>query len=95
MSSELLESILKGVLKEQQVVKIRVEKRKGNRDVTVITGLDFKDPEMRKMLSELKSILACGGTIKDDHMELQGDHRQRVKEYLIQKGYSESNIIVE
>lgn len=95
MSAELLESILKGVFKEQQVIKIRVEKRKGNRDVTVVTGLDFKDPDSKRMLSELKSLLACGGTIKDDHMELQGDHRQRVREYLIQKGYAESNIIVE
>lgn len=95
MSAELLESILKGVFREQQVIKIRVEKRRGNRDVTVITGLDFRDPELKKMLSELKSLLACGGTIKDDHMELQGDHRHRVKEYLVQRGYAESNIIVE
>ncbi|MCC6039484.1 MAG: stress response translation initiation inhibitor YciH [Thermofilaceae archaeon] len=95
MSAELLDSLIKGVFKEQQTIKIRVEKRKGNRDVTVITGLDPKDPELRKMLSELKSMLACGGTIKEDHVELQGDHRYKVKEFLIRKGYSEGNIIVE
>ena len=95
MSAELLDSLIKGVFKEQQTIKIRVEKRKGNRDVTVITGLDPKDPELRKMLSELKSMLACGGTIKEDHVELQGDHRDKDKELLIRKGYSEGNIIVE
>jgi len=95
MSAEILDSILKGVFKEQQVIKIRVEKRKGHREVTVITGLDTKDPDLRKMVSELKSLLACGGTIKDDHVELQGDHRHRVKEFLIARGFAESNIIVE
>ncbi|QOJ78117.1 stress response translation initiation inhibitor YciH [Infirmifilum lucidum] len=95
MSVEILDSILKGVFKEQQVIKIRVEKRKGHRDVTIITGFDTKDPELRKIVSELKSKLACGGTIKDDHVELQGDHRHKVKEFLIAKGFSESNILVE
>jgi len=95
MSAEILDNILKGVFKEQQVIKIRVEKRKGHREVTVITGLDTKDPDLRKMVSELKSMLACGGTIKDDHVELQGDHRHRVKEFLISRGFAESNIIVE
>ncbi|MGC9108523.1 MAG: stress response translation initiation inhibitor YciH, partial [Infirmifilum sp.] len=61
----------------------------------IITGLDTKDPELRKMVSELKSKLACGGTIKDDHVELQGDHRDKVKEYLIAHGFPESNILVE
>ncbi|UNQ72586.1 stress response translation initiation inhibitor YciH [Infirmifilum sp. NZ] len=95
MSAEILDNILKGVFKEQQVIKIRVEKRKGHREVTVITGLDTKDPDLRKMVSELKSLLACGGTIKDDHVELQGDHRHKVKEFLIARGFAESNIIVE
>jgi len=95
MSAEILDNILKGVFKEQQVIKIRVEKRKGHREVTVITGLDTKDPDLHKMVSELKSLLACGGTIKDDHVELQGDHRHRVKEFLIARGFAESNIIVE
>jgi len=95
MSAEILDNILKGVFKEQQVIKIRVEKRKGHREVTVITGLDTKDPDLRKMVSELKSLLACGGTIKDDHVELQGDHRHKVKEFLIARGFAEGNIIVE
>ncbi|MHB9302956.1 stress response translation initiation inhibitor YciH [Thermofilum pendens] len=95
MSAELLDNILKGVFKEQQLIKIRVEKRKGHRDVTIITGLDVKDPELRRMVSEMKAKFACGGTIKDDHVELQGDHRYKVKEFLVLNGFPESNIVVE
>lgn len=95
MSAELLDNILKGVFKEQQVIKIRVEKRKGHREVTIIQGLDLKDPNLKKLVSEMKAKFACGGTIKDDHVELQGEHRYKVKEFLVANGFPESNIIVE
>jgi hypothetical protein len=36
--------------------------------------------------------LACGGTVKGSSIELQGNHRERVKELLTEKGYSVENI---
>ena len=47
------------------------------------------------MVSALKSRLACGGTVKEGRIELQGDHRSRVKEILIELGFPEENIEVE
>jgi translation initiation factor 1 len=40
----------------------------------------------------MKSKLACGGTVKGNSIELQGNHRDRVKELLSLKGYSIENI---
>ncbi|RLE99123.1 MAG: stress response translation initiation inhibitor YciH [Thermoprotei archaeon] len=94
--SDILENIFKDVFKEQEVIKIRVEKRRGRRrQVTIIEGIDEKLFDHRELVSKLKSKLACGGTAKNGRIELQGDHRYRVRELLIEMGFSPSNIIVE
>lgn len=80
--------------KEEQFVKIKVEKRRYGKEVTIIEGLSGSDTELKKIASELKSKLAAGGTVKNGKIELQGDHRDRVKELLIKMGYQESNIVI-
>lgn len=80
--------------KEEQFVKIKLEKRRYGKEVTIIEGLVGSDHELKKLASELKSKLAAGGTVKNGRIEIQGDHRDKVKELLIKLGYPESNIIV-
>ncbi len=79
---------------EQQVVKIKVEKRKFGKEVTIIEGLDQTVFDLWKVASHLKSKLATGGTVKDGHVELQGDHRAKVRNILINDfGVPSENII--
>ncbi len=80
--------------KEEQYIKIKLEVRKFGKEVTVIEGVSNDPAELKKVASELKSKLAAGGTVKDGRIEIQGDHRERVKELLIKMGYPESNILV-
>ena len=93
--SEILEGIFKDVFKEQEVIKIRTERRRGRKEVTIIEGIDEKLFDLKGIVSDLKRKLACGGTAKDGRIELQGDHRYRVRELLIEMGFSASNIIVD
>ena len=79
---------------EQQVIKIKLEKRRYGREVTIIDGLNEKEINLKKLASELKSKLATGGTYKNGRIELQGDHRHRVKEILVRMGFPEENIII-
>jgi len=88
-----VEDILENLDKEQKRIKIRFEKRKFGKGVTVIEGLS-EDVGL-EITKELKTKLACGGTYKDGNIELQGDHRNTVKQYLLSLGYLEDNIIVE
>ncbi len=70
---------------EEQLVKIRLEKRKFGKEVTVIEGIDPSTYDLRKIASALKSKLATGGTVKDNHIEIQGDQRQKVKNILTEE----------
>ncbi|MCK5184269.1 MAG: stress response translation initiation inhibitor YciH, partial [Candidatus Heimdallarchaeota archaeon] len=38
---------------------------------------------------------ACGGTAKDGVIELQGDHRHRIKDLLLKEGYDSTNIDIQ
>jgi len=79
---------------EEQVIKIRLERRRFGREVTIIEGIDEKAFNLRELASKLKSRLATGGTAKNGRIELQGDHRHRVKELLVEMGFPEENITI-
>jgi translation initiation factor 1 len=84
------------ISKEQQRIKVRLETRKFGRAVTIIDGIDDKDTDMGRLAQKMKSFCACGGTAKNGQIILQGDHRDRVAEYLMhQMGYPQENVEVQ
>jgi translation initiation factor 1 len=78
--------------KEQQRIRIRLETRKFGRPTTIIDGLDDKTSNLQNMAQKLKGYCACGGTHKNGQIMLQGDHRDRVREFLLKIGYPQENI---
>jgi len=78
------------ISKAGQEIKIESVKRKYGKVITLVSG--FKDIDIKKILKELKQSLACGGTIKNGIIELQGDHKNRVKPILIKLGFPEDSI---
>lgn len=79
---------------EQQLIKIKLEKRKFGKEVTIIEGLDPSVFNLREVASKLKSKLATGGTVKNNHIELQGNHRHKVRQILVNElGIPPENII--
>jgi translation initiation factor 1 len=81
--------------KEQQRIRIRLESRKWGKKYTVIDGIDSKDVKLNKLAATLKNKCACGGTAKNEQILLQGDHREIVKEVLVDMGFSTANIEVQ
>ncbi len=76
--------------REGQKIRVRADKRRYGKYVTVIEG--FENVDVSKVAKELKTRMACGGTSKKDVIELQGNHVNRVKEALTNMGFSEEMI---
>lgn len=79
------------IVKEAQKIKIRVLTRRFNKLVTVVSGFD-KNTDVKELGKRFKKKLACGGTVKENEIELQGGHKERTKELLMQEGYKEELI---
>tara|TARA_Y100000310_G_C20217928_1_gene594386 strand:+ start:160 stop:468 length:309 start_codon:yes stop_codon:yes gene_type:complete len=82
------------IAKENQQIIVKVEKRKFGKRYTLIEGIDGKEIDMKELTKKLKNKLACGGTIKEGIIELQGDHKQKAKEILIQSGFASETIMI-
>ena len=75
-------------LPDDGVVRLfRDRSQRGGKVVTVIRGLRERGPALERMAGELKRLCGAGGTIKDGGIEIQGDHRERVAEWLRARDY--------
>lgn len=70
------------------VAKLRMEKAgRGGKIVTVVFGLPNNAAFLKDLAKDLKKACGTGGTVTDDGVELQGDLRDRVREFLVAKGF--------
>ena len=67
--------------KNQHQLVFTYEKRKG-KPVTLVGRFYISDKEKKEVLKLLKKKLACGGAIKDEWIELQGDVKEKIKTVL-------------
>ena len=79
----------------KQFVDIRVQQRSGRKTLTTIQGLP-KQLDPKRVLKVFKKEFACNGTIVDDEemgeiIQLQGDHRQKVGQILIEEGIAKKD----
>ena len=67
------------------IIRIRREsKKRAGRVVCVVEGLPPE--QIKTTCKELKSKCGTGGTVKDGLVEIQGDHRDQIRELLESKG---------
>ncbi|MGR6830809.1 stress response translation initiation inhibitor YciH [Aliivibrio wodanis] len=71
------------------IVRIQREtKGRKGKGVCVITGLDMGDAQLKLLAAQLKKVCGCGGAIKDGDIEIQGDNREKIKEFLTKQGHT-------
>lgn len=75
------------IARESQQIRITVDKRRYGKLMTIVDGINPADIDLDKLVKELKARCACGGTLKDGRVELQGEHRRRVAEVLKEMGF--------
>ncbi|MDN2658823.1 translation initiation factor Sui1 [Neptunomonas sp. CHC150] len=71
------------------IVRIRRETsgRKG-KGVTTITGVPVAEAQLKKLTKQLKQQCGTGGSLKDGVIEIQGDHREKIKGLLETQGFT-------
>jgi translation initiation factor 1 len=74
--------------KETQRVKIMTARRRFGKWMTIIEGIDDPNISLRELSKKLKAMCACGGTVKNGRIELQGNQKDKTKEMLEKMGYS-------
>ncbi len=79
------------IAKEKEKIRVFTEKKRYGKSITVIQGLS-RDVDAKKILKELKTRLACGGTLKGREIELQGDHKSKAADILAKLGFSKDQI---
>jgi translation initiation factor 1 len=76
------------IAREQQQIKIYTDTRRYGKVVTVVEGFNSADIDLVELARKLKNKCAAGGTSKDGRIELQGDHKKKVKETLTEMGFT-------
>jgi translation initiation factor 1 len=80
------------IAKESQKILVYIERKKFNKYYTIVEGIDEKEIDLKDLAKKLKSELACGGTIKNGKIELQGEHKQKTKKILVEYGFAPSSV---
>ncbi|MFM8841075.1 MAG: translation initiation factor [bacterium] len=62
----------------QQRIDIRLDKKsRGGKMVTVLSGFQSNPKELDTLCQTFKKLCGTGGTVRDNLIEIQGDHRKK------------------
>ncbi|MEK6858861.1 MAG: stress response translation initiation inhibitor YciH [Nanoarchaeota archaeon] len=77
--------------KSEQKITVSTVSRRYGKIITLVSGFD-KTIDLKQTARSLKESLACGGTVKDGVIELQGNHQKQVRQTLVKLGFSPDSI---
>jgi translation initiation factor 1 len=76
------------IVPSQIDLKIQLEKNKrGGKTVSVIMPLPYNPQYFQKLTKDLKKLCGTGGAYKESSIEIQGDHREKLKAHLEKMGF--------
>ena len=82
--------VCEDIARTEQRIQVQTEKKKFGKLVTLISG--FQGVDLKTIAKGLKQELACGGTVKGNAVELQGDHTKQAKKALAKLGFPEDTV---
>ncbi len=83
------------IAKESQKIKVYTMKRKFGKLYTIIEGINDKDIDIKEVTKKLKSQFACGGTFREEKIELQGNHKSNIRDALVKLGFAPETVEIQ
>ncbi len=81
------------LLAADQLLRVILEtKHRAGKTVTIVYGFEGANADLEALGKSLKNYCGTGGSVKDGEIIIQGDHRQKVFQYLKQKGYNKAKL---
>jgi translation initiation factor 1 len=72
----------------QQTISVMIDrKRRRGKTVTLCSGFVLKQADLKALEKELKQFCGAGGTSKDNEIEIQGEHRDKIMQKLTELNY--------
>jgi translation initiation factor 1 len=79
------------LLPAHQKLRIQLEtKHRGGKVATIVTGFIGTTDDIEKLGKQLKTSCGTGGSIKDGEILIQGDNREKILQFLLKNGYTNS-----
>jgi translation initiation factor 1 len=72
---------------QQTVYLHRDSKGRGGKAVTLVKNIILTEEDLKRLSKQLKQACGSGGTVKDGQIEIQGEHREKIAEFLRELGY--------
>ena len=73
---------------QQQTIRLRLDKkRRRGKTVTLASGFQLNPKDLKSLTKLLKQSCGAGGTAKADEIEIQGDHRDKIRQKLLALNY--------
>ena len=75
----------------KQILRVRLDtKHRAGKAVTLVSGFIGKESDLEELGKKLKNFCGTGGSAKDGDIIVQGDQREKVLQWLIKNGYTNS-----
>jgi translation initiation factor 1 len=74
-----------------QKLRIQLEtKHRGGKAATIVFGFIGSEADMQDLGKKLKTFCGTGGSVKDGEIIIQGDQREKVLQWLLKNGYTQT-----
>jgi len=77
----------------QQLRIVLDTRHRAGKAVTLIYGFEGVSASLEDLGKQLKAACGTGGSVKEGDIIIQGDHREKVKQWLHKKGFTAARIL--
>lgn len=79
---------IKSLAPSAQTIRVMIDKkRRRGKTVTVAAGFQLSPTDLKTLQKTLKQLCGAGGTAKENEIEIQGNHRDKIMAKLTALGY--------